>query len=152
MMISDDDKIVKIIQSSTRGLLASFRNKTQLIRECSNDVKLLTHEGYDIDIAREAAKNLFGKYNVLFLAIDGTESQDQALDMLIFYAGAFGYSGNLDFTDNKGCCYNEPSEIKGTMNISAAIPLHEEDAATVVGKKTEGGTEVDTGRLPIPAI
>jgi hypothetical protein len=34
------------------------------------------------------------------------------------------------------------------MNISAAIPLHEEDAASVVGKKTEGGIEVDTGRLP----
>jgi hypothetical protein len=26
-------------------------------------------------------------------------------------------------------------EIKGTMNISAAIPLYEEDAVAVVGKK-----------------
>ena len=68
--------------------------------------------------------------------------------MLVFYAGAFGYLGKLDFTDNKGCCYNEPSEVEGTLNTSAAIPLHEEDVASVAGKKTEGGVELDTGRLP----
>jgi hypothetical protein len=33
-------KIVKIIQSSTRRLLPSFRNKTQLLRECSKDTKI----------------------------------------------------------------------------------------------------------------
>jgi hypothetical protein len=38
--------------------------------------------------------------------------------MLIFYAGTFGYIGQLDFTD-EGCCYDEPSEIKASMNISA---------------------------------
>ena len=37
-MIAEDDKVIKIIQSSTRGLLASFRNKTQLLKECSNDI------------------------------------------------------------------------------------------------------------------
>ena len=100
-----------------------------------NDLKMLIREGYDINTTREAAKNLFGKYNVPFLAIDGTQSQDQALDMLVFYAGAFGYLGRLDFTDNKGCCYNEPSEVEGTLNTSAAIPLHEEDVASVAGKK-----------------
>ena len=68
--------------------------------------------------------------------------------MLVFYAGAFGYLGKLDFTDNKGCCYNEPSEVEGTLNTSAVIPLHEEDVASVAGKKTEGGVELDTGRLP----
>lgn len=34
------------------------------------------------------------------------------------------------------------------MNISAAIPVHEEDASSIVGKLTEGGIEVDTERLP----
>ena len=118
-MMTEDDKTIRIIQSSTRGLLTSFRNKTQLLKGCSNDIKLLLREGYDINTARQAAKNLFGKYNASFLAIDGTQSQDQALDMLIFYAGAFGYLGNLDFSSNKGCCYDEPTQIKGTMNISA---------------------------------
>src|SRR5690348_8618556 len=123
VMIAEDDKIIRIIQSSTRGLLASFRNKTQLLRECSDDIKLLIREGYDINTARDAANKLFGKCNVEFLAIDGTQSQDRALDMLVFYAGAFGYSGKLDFNDNKGCCYDEPSEVEATMNISAAVPL-----------------------------
>ena len=100
-------------------------------------------------IAKEAAKKLFGeaKTTISFLAIDGTQSQDQEFDMLIFYAGTYGYIGQLDFTD-KGCCYDEPSEIKASMNISAAIPVHEEDASSIVGKLTEGGIEVDTERLP----
>ena len=52
-MIAEDDKVIKIIQSSTRDLLASFRNKTQLLKECSNDIKMLIREGYDINTARE---------------------------------------------------------------------------------------------------
>ena len=51
-MIAEDDKVIKIIQSSTRNLLASFRNKTQLLKECSNDIKMLIREGYDINTAR----------------------------------------------------------------------------------------------------
>jgi AraC-like DNA-binding protein len=35
-------------------------------------------------------------------ATDGTQSQDEQLEMLIFYAGTFGYIGKLDFVDNKG--------------------------------------------------
>jgi len=83
--------------------------------------------------------------------IDGTQSQDKELDMLIFYAGTFGYIGQLNFTD-KGCCYDERLEMKASMNISAAIPVHEEDASSIVGKLTEGGIEVDTERLPSALI
>ena len=60
-MIAEDDKVIKIIQSSTRGLLASFRNKTQLLKECSNDIKMLIREGYDINTAREADQESFWK-------------------------------------------------------------------------------------------
>jgi hypothetical protein len=43
-MIAEDDKVIKIIQSSTRGLLASFRNKTQLLKECSNDIIIKVYQ------------------------------------------------------------------------------------------------------------
>jgi len=127
--------------------MTSFRDKTKLLSRCSDDIKLLLREGYDVKIARETAEKFFGKKKISFIAIDGTESQDQQLDMLIFYAGAFGYVGQLDFVE-KGCSCGEILEADNIANVSTAIPIHEEDASNVVGEMTEGGIEVDPERLP----
>lgn len=97
-MTEEHDKIIKLVQSSARNILSSYRERAQLLRECSEDVKLLIREGHDSNIAQSAAERLFGcKDNISFLAIDGIQSQDGVLDMIIFYAGAFGYIGKLDF-------------------------------------------------------
>ena len=134
---NEDDKQIKLVQSSTRNLMASFRDKTGLLTKCSDDIKLVLREGYDIKLAEETAEKFFGKKKISFIAIDGTESQDQQLDMLIFYAGAFGYIGQLDFVE-KGCSCGEILEANSITNVSAAIPIHEEDASNVVGETTEG--------------
>lgn len=143
----DDDRQIKMVQSSTRSLLGSFRDKTELLTKCSNDIKLLLREGYDVKIAKATAEKFFGKKKISFIAIDGTQSQDQQLDMLIFYAGAFGYIGQLEFIENGFSC-GEISGANDITNISAAIPIHEEDASNIVGEMTEGGLEVDPERLP----
>ena len=144
---NDDDKLIKLVQSCTRNLMGVFRNKTELLTKCSNDLKLLIREGYDVKIAKETAEKLFGKKKISFIAIDGIESQDQRLDMLIFYAGAFGYIGQLEFV-NEHCSCGEILEPHNVSNVSAAIPIHEEDASNVVGETTEGGVEVDPEKLP----
>jgi hypothetical protein len=144
---NDDDKQIRLVQSSTRNLMSSFRDKTELLTRCSDDIKLLLREGYDVKIAKETAEKFFGKNKISFIAIDGTESQDQQLDMLIFYAGAFGYVGQLDFV-GKGCSCGEILEANSIANVSTAIPIHEEDASNIVGETTEGGVEVDPERLP----
>jgi hypothetical protein len=143
---NDNEKVIKLVQSSTRVLMTSFRNKAEELRKCSDDIKKLVRIGYDIKIAKEAANKLFG-YNkgISFLAIDGTESHDQQLDMLVFYAGAFGYIGQLEFGDD-GCCYEEPIQIKESPNLSIAIPIHEEDASSIVGKLREGGIYIKSYR------
>src|SRR6266516_7451739 len=144
---ADDDKQIKLVQSSTRSLMASFRDKTESLTKCSDDIKLLLREGYDVKLAKETAEKFFGKKKISFIAIDGTESQDQQLDMLIFYAGAFGYVGQLDFVE-KGCSCREILEANNIANVSTAIPIHEDDASNVVCETTEGGIEVDPERLP----
>lgn len=128
----------------------SFRGKTDLLRQCHKDIKLLIREGYNRKIAYETALTLFGKNRAKFIAIDGTRSQDQELDMLVFYAGAFGYVGQLDFSDdsNKGCTFNEPVEVEGNVSISTAISVHEQDTSNIAGQVTEGGIEVDSERIP----
>lgn len=144
---SDDDRLIKIIQSSTRNLMSSFRNKTESLSKCSDDIQVLLRKGYDVETAKETAVKLFGKQKVSFIAIDGTESQDKQLDMLIFYAGAFGYTGQLEFVKN-GCSCGEILEMGNTANVSTAVPIHEEDASNVAAEITEGGVEVDPERLP----
>lgn len=148
---SEHEKIIKLVQSSTRALMDSFSEKADSLRQCSADVKILIREGYDKKKAKETARRLFGGdgQEVSFLAIDGTQSQDQELDMLVFYAGAFGYIGKMDFSGDNGCGYEEPTQTEGATSISAAIPVHEEDTADVAGEKTEGGVEVDTNRIPV---
>ena len=110
---------------------------------------MLIREGYDPQIAENTAERFFGtKENISFLAIDGTKSQDEALEMIIFYAGAFGYIGTLDFINKKGCSYNEPTAVKGTLSVSTAIPVHEENISTVAGQIKESGVEIDPERVP----
>jgi len=47
-MMQEDDKLINMIQSSTRGLLASFKAKAELLSQCSEDVKQFLREGYDV--------------------------------------------------------------------------------------------------------
>jgi hypothetical protein len=90
-MSQEHDKIIKLVQSSTRTILSNYRERAELLRGCSEDVKLLIREGHNPEIAKNTAERLFGTQdNISFLAIDGTKSQDEALEMIIFYAGAFG--------------------------------------------------------------
>jgi hypothetical protein len=145
----DPQKVIRVVQDSTKNLLHSFRSQANALRGCSENIRLLIREGYDKGIAYRTALDLFGKNTTSFLAIDGTESQDQELDMMIFYAGAFGYIGHLHFTElGNGCTYDEPLPIEGSLDLSTAISIHEQDTASVAGELTEGGLEIDSERLP----
>jgi hypothetical protein len=84
----EHDKIVELVQSSTQNILKSYNERPRRLQESSEDVELLIRKGYDTKAAMNAAKKLFGPtINISFLAIDGTKSQDEALEMVIFYAG-----------------------------------------------------------------
>jgi hypothetical protein len=149
MPLQDPDKLIRVVQDSTKNLLHSFRDKANTLHNCSEDIRLLIREGYNKEIACRTALNLFGKDTTSFLAIDGTESQDQQLDMMVFYAGAFGYIGRLHFADSRnGCTFDEPLPIEGSLGLSTAISIHEQDSASVAGRLTEGGLEVESERLP----
>jgi hypothetical protein len=50
--------------------LESFRDKTKLLTKCSDDIKLLLREGYDVKLAKETAEKFFGKKKISFIAID----------------------------------------------------------------------------------
>ena len=142
-------RTIEDVRNSTRFLLKSFKAKTdQLKKSAGDDVKELLRFGIDQASASSTARSFFGSGSVEYIAIDGTYSVDQKLDLLVFYVGAFGYSGRLSFQDDR-VEVGEPAPMNQSSEaVSASIPLSEEDASTVFGQTTESGTEVETERLP----
>ncbi|HEV2226056.1 MAG TPA: hypothetical protein VGR56_04535, partial [Nitrososphaerales archaeon] len=97
--------------------------------------------------ASVTAREFFGSDEVGYMAIDGTDSFEQQLDLVIFYVGAFAYGGKVKFAPD-GVEVGDPKAERESLSVSAAIPLSEEDAAQVFGQKRESGVEVESERLP----
>ncbi len=139
------------VRSSTRFLLNSFKGKIDELKASAGpDIRRLMRFGVDLKSASSTGREFFGSDEVQYIAVDGTCSVDQHLDLLVFYVGAFGYSGTLRFED-EDIKVGDPSPMnQSSAAVSASIPLSEEDAATVFGQRTESGTEVDleSERLP----
>jgi uncharacterized membrane protein YgcG len=144
-----DGRTLQEVRSSTRFLLNSFKGKIDELKTSSGpDIRKLMRFGVDQRSACSTGRAFFGSDEVGYVAVDGTCSIDQHLDLLVFYVGAFGYSGILRL-ENDEIKVGDPVPMnQSSMAISASIPLSEEDAATVFGRRTESGTEVETDRLP----
>jgi len=144
-------RTMREVRSSTRFLLKSFKGKIDELKASAGpDIQRLMRFGVDLKSASSTGRKFFGREEVRYIAIDGTCSVDQHLDLLVFYVGAFGYSGTLRFEDDD-IEVGDPSPMsQSSAAVSASIPLSEEDAATVFGQRTESGTEVDveSERLP----
>ena len=148
-----EERTMQEVRSSTRFLLKSFKGKVDELKESSGpDIKKLMRFGVDTKSASATARRFFGSGGARYIAIDGTQGVDQHLDLLVFYVGAFGYTGTLRF-DEDDIQVGDPSPMtRSSAAVSASIPLSEEDASTVFGQQTESGTEVNSERLPSAAM
>ncbi len=142
-----ETRTIEEVKASTRFLLNSFKEKIADLKVCGPEIKQVLRFGIDSSSASSTGKNFFGRDEVKFVAIDGTDSVDQQLDLLVFYVGAFAYLGKIGFLDER-IEISSAQPLGGDLCVSAAIPLSEEDAAQVFGQKTESGVEVDPERLP----
>ena len=142
-----ESKTISEVKASTKMLLDSFKAKMDQLKTKGPQVNSLLRFGVDLPAASATAKRMFGDERTRYIAIDGTESVDQQLDLLIFYVGAFAYSGTVGFYPG-GVLVGEPQPEQSGLSVSAAIPLSEDEAASVYGKKHESGVEVDQERLP----
>ncbi len=144
-----EERTVEEVRTSTQFLLRSFKEKIGELKESGGaDIQQLLRFGVNQPSASSTGKVFFGKDQVEYVAVDGTFSVDQQLDLLVFYVGAFGYSGTLRLLE-EGIDAGDPSPMKeSTAAVSASIPVSEEDAAAVFGQRTESGIEIETERLP----
>jgi len=148
---SDDSRLenrtIREVEASTRFLLRSFNEKISELKECGPEIAQILRFGIDTSSASLTGRKFFGGDEIGFVAIDGTDSADQQLDLLVFYVGAFAYSGKIRFLDGQ-IAIGDAQPLGGDLAVSAAIPLSEEDAALVFGQRTQSGIEVDSERLP----
>jgi len=117
------------------------------LKDCGPDIKHLLRFGVDFPAAAATATRFFGTDTVNYIAIDGTDAVDEQLDLIVFYVGAFAYSGTVKFGADR-VEVGPPRASGENLSASAAIPLSEEDAAQVFGQMRESGIEVDAERLP----
>ena len=111
----------------------------------------ILRQGFNPKTCFEEAIRFFGSDVVNYLAIDGTEFDEERLDMLIFFAGAFGYSGSVRFSEDEGggaVVSDVPFAESESVSLSSAIPVSDEYSSHVAGELTEGGLDVDPLRVP----
>ena len=142
-----ESRTIAEVKASTKFLLDSLKTKMDSLSECGPDIGKLMKAGVDYPGAALTARKFFGTDSVGYVAIDGTQSIDQQLDLVVFYIGAFAYSGQARFT-GANVEIGPPKANEQSLSASAAIPLSEEDAASVFGQRRESGIEVDPERLP----
>lgn len=142
-----ESRTIAEVKASTRFLLSSLKGKMDELKACGPDLALLMRHGIDSAAAASTAKRFFGSEHAGYVAIDGTQSIDMQLDLVVFYVGAFAYNGTVTFSP-AGVEVGPPSPNALTFSASAAIPLSEADAAEVFGQRRESGVEVDPERLP----
>jgi len=93
--------------------------------------KDLITDKFDTQQACRTAQKFFGKNNVNFVAIDGTEYSKPMFDMVIFYAGTYSCEGNIIFSQEEqkegeniiSIAYNNKF-ICHTRDISNCLPLY----------------------------
>lgn len=145
------DRTVEYVRNSTSRLLSIFNEKLNLLRGNDEVAKKILRMNFNRQTCFDEAIKFFGADTVRYLAIDGTEFKDERLDMLIFFAGAYAYGGDLQFKESGDVEARPPSAEKDFLGISCAIPISEEYSSNVSGRETENGTETDPESVP-PAL
>ena len=87
-------------------------------------LKDLIVDRHDKFEAYQAAKKLFNKDKVKFVAIDGTEYSKQLFDMIVFFAGAYSSEGFIDFSENRVKVNYKDRFMDQGMDVSSCVPVY----------------------------
>lgn len=86
-------------------------------------IKNVIVDKFDKLAAIDTSKQLFKKDSINFAAIDGTEYAKDFFDMVIFYAGAYTCTGQINFKDSIKVKYDEKF-LENGKEISSCVPVY----------------------------
>ena len=142
---TQSERTIQSVRSSASELLVTFRSKLDELRGNEEISEFLLRQGFDARTCFEEAQSFLGSHHVEYLAIDGTKFEDSRLDMSVFFAGAYGYLGDLNFNEN-AVVAESPKPSQDSYSLSTAVPVSEEYSSIVNSEHTEGG-EIDPERV-----
>ncbi len=125
------DEIVKRVFSSTDFLLKKREEKLAEISKNAEKMRFIFVNRRPVTLKP-----------ISYMAIDGTESVDSRYDLLVFYAGAFGYAGRLERDPSGELVMAKDISIDLPTEVSMAIPMHEGDIADLTSEVNETPTEI----------
>jgi hypothetical protein len=121
------ERLGNILRNTASSQIDDYQRRFSSMAALYDTVfKDLILDKFDTQQACITAHKFFGKSNVNFVAIDGTEYSKPMFDMVIFYAGAYSCEGNITFPQEGGkidILYNDKF-IGHTRDISSCIPLY----------------------------
>lgn len=121
------ERLGNILRSTASSQIDDYQRIFSSMADLYDTVfKDLILDKFDTQQACITAHEFFGKSNVNFVAIDGTEYSKPMFDMVIFYAGACSCEGNITFPQEGGkidVVYNDKF-IDHTRDISSCMPLY----------------------------
>ena len=101
-------------------------SKLDTLRGNEEISKKIIKQGFSKTKVFGEAIKFFGSDEVRYIAIDGTEFEQNTLDILVFYSGAFGYSGFVRFSDSYGVVADPPqSEENSSLRGIAELKPNE---------------------------
>jgi hypothetical protein len=109
------ERLGNILRNTASSQIEDYQHRFSYMAALYDIVfKDLIIDKFDTQQACITAHKFFGKNNVNFVAIDGTEYSKPMFDMVIFYAGAYSCEGNIAFSQEGGnisIAYNENSSV-----------------------------------------
>jgi hypothetical protein len=119
-------KTGNILRKTAMDQIDDYQLKFSKVTDFYNYLfKDLIVDKYDFTNAYHTSKNFFGKDNLHFVAIDGTEYSKPLFDMVIFYAGAYSCDGFIDFSQqDKLKIRYQDRFIDQSLDISSCIPVY----------------------------
>jgi hypothetical protein len=122
------ERLGNILRNTAFSQIEDYQHRFSSMAALYDTVfKDLILDKFDTQRAYITAHEFFGKSNVNFVAIDGTEYSKPMFDMVIFYAGAYSCEGNITFSQEGGgkigVAYHDKF-IGHTRDISSCIPLY----------------------------
>ena len=71
----------------------------------------------------EHIRAFFGRDEITFVAIDGTCRAEETTEFLLFYAGAYGAKGSLNFNDNPPILKYNKWSLEQDVSVVAQVPI-----------------------------
>ncbi len=129
------------IYVGTTDLIDLFRRRVSNLAKQKKLIKII--HSLDKSEAEKYVKKFFGKGRYKLVGIDGSQTQEERLEMLLFYICAAAYYGEMNIDEKKVSIDVSKAERSEPIYLSTAVPLWLEDLPDIALESIGGSTDYE---------